>query len=113
MYFKGNLIPLSANKDFDIGSFNKQIKDLYISGNLTDEHNNKISVANIASKSELLSNYVSCAEAQYLTEEQKNRAKGNLDLPFLHYEYTNALSNESTSIASGAQTVYIYDSNTV
>ena len=53
MYFKGNLIPLSANKDFDIGSFNKQIKDLYISGNLTDEHNNKISVANIASKSEL------------------------------------------------------------
>ena len=53
VFFKGNLVPLSADKDFNIGSFNNQIKDLYISGNLTDEHNNKISVANIASKSEL------------------------------------------------------------
>lgn len=110
VHFKGNLIP-SGDKKFDIGSIINQINDLYISGNLTDGPN-KISVANIASKSEIQDNYVSCAEAQYLTDEQKNRAKGNLDLPFLQYEYTNVLSNKSTSIASGSQSIYIYDSKT-
>ena len=110
VFFKGNLNPVGDNK-FDIGSYNNQIKDLYISGNLTNGPT-KISVANIPSKSEIQSNYVSCAEAQYLTDEQKNRAKGNLDLPFIHYEYTNALSNKSTSIASGSQSIYIYDSKT-
>ena len=52
VFFKGNLVPLSADNDFDIGSINNKIKDLYISGNLTDGLN-KISVANIASKSEI------------------------------------------------------------
>lgn len=51
VFFKGDLSPL-GNKKFDIGSYGNQIKDLYISGNLTDGHN-KISFANIASKSEL------------------------------------------------------------
>ena len=49
VFFKGDLKPL---RNTDIGSYNKQIKDLYISGNLTDGPN-KISVANIASKSEI------------------------------------------------------------
>ena len=49
--FKGNLTPL-GDKKFNIGSYGNQIKDLYISGNLTDGPN-KISVANIASKSEI------------------------------------------------------------
>ena len=55
VFFKGDLIPLSADEDFNVGNFNNQIKDLYISGNLTDG-NNKISVANIASKSEIPTN---------------------------------------------------------
>ena len=52
VFFKGDLIPLSADEDFDIGSYNNQIKDLYISGNLTNGPT-KISVADIASKSEI------------------------------------------------------------
>lgn len=51
VHFKGNLIPL-GDKKFNIGHINNQVKDLYISGNLTDGPN-KISVANIATKSEL------------------------------------------------------------
>ena len=49
--FTGDLIPSNDDK-FDIGRGINRIKDLYISGNLTDGPN-KISVANIASKSEL------------------------------------------------------------
>ena len=49
IYFKGDLKPL---RNTNIGYINNQIKDLYISGNLTDGPN-KVSVANIASKSEL------------------------------------------------------------
>ena len=51
VFFKGDLKPL---RNTDIGSINNQIKDLYISGNLTDGPN-KISVANIASKSDIQS----------------------------------------------------------
>ena len=51
--FKGNFSPFSNDK-FDIGTGIRRIKDLYISGNLTDGTNtNKISIANIASKSEI------------------------------------------------------------
>ena len=49
IFFKGDLKPL---RNTNIGYINNQIKDLYISGNLTDGPN-KISVANIASKSEI------------------------------------------------------------
>lgn len=49
--FSGRLRPRNDGK-FDIGTSIDRIKDLYISGNLTDGPN-KISVANIASKSEL------------------------------------------------------------
>ena len=53
VFFKGNLNPLGDNK-FNVGSYVNKIKDLYISGNLTDgTDTNKISVANIASKSEI------------------------------------------------------------
>ena len=52
VFFRGDLIPLGNKNNMDIGNYGQQIKDLYISGNLTDGHN-KISVANIASKSEL------------------------------------------------------------
>ena len=51
IHFKGELIP-SGDGEFDIGRSINRINDLYISGNLTDGPN-KISVANIASKSEL------------------------------------------------------------
>lgn len=51
VFFGGNISPLGDGK-FDIGSGINRIKDLYISGNLTDGPN-KISVANIASKSEI------------------------------------------------------------
>ena len=51
--FKGVIRPLNDGK-FDIGTGINRIKDLYISGNLTDgTSNNRISVANIASKSEI------------------------------------------------------------
>ena len=51
--FTGNLVPRNGNK-FNIGNGIKTVKNLYISGNLTDGTNtNKISVANIASKSEI------------------------------------------------------------
>ena len=51
--FKGEFSPFSNDK-FDIGNGIRRIKDLYISGNLTDgTDTNKISVANIASKSEI------------------------------------------------------------
>lgn len=49
VFFKGDLKPL---RNTNIGGINHQIKDLYISGNLTDGPN-KISVANIASKSDI------------------------------------------------------------
>ena len=52
VYFKGDLVPL-GDKKFDIGNYLDQVKDLYISGNLKDDNNNNISVANIASKSEI------------------------------------------------------------
>ena len=51
VFFKGDLNPVGSNK-FDIGSYNNQIKDLYISGDLTNGPT-KISVANIPSKSEI------------------------------------------------------------
>ena len=51
VFFKGDLEPVGGNK-FDIGSYNNQIKDLYISGNLTNGPT-KISVADIPSKSEI------------------------------------------------------------
>ena len=51
--FTGVLRPYNDGK-FDIGTGIDRIKDLYISGNLTDgTATNRISVANIASKSEL------------------------------------------------------------
>ena len=51
--FTGNLVPRNGDK-FNIGNGIKTVKNLYISGNLTDGTNtNKISVANIASKSEI------------------------------------------------------------
>ena len=54
IFFKGNLVPLSADNDFNIGSYGNQIKDLYISGNLISGPNKiSVAVANIASKSEL------------------------------------------------------------
>lgn len=54
VFFKGNLIPLSADEDFDIGSYNNQIKDLYISGKLiTSPSKISVAVADIASKSEI------------------------------------------------------------
>ena len=49
--FRGIMRPLNDGL-FDIGTGIDRIKDLYISGNLTDGRN-KISVANIASKSEI------------------------------------------------------------
>ena len=52
VFFKGDLKPL---RNTNIGGINHQIKDLYISRNLTDGPN-KISVANIASKSEIPTN---------------------------------------------------------
>ena len=53
VYFSGNLIPV-GDKKFDVGSYNNQIKDLYISGNLISGPDKiSVAVANIASKSEL------------------------------------------------------------
>ena len=54
VFFKGNLVPLTHDNDFDIGSYNNQIKDLYISGNLISGPSKiSVAVANIASKSEI------------------------------------------------------------
>ena len=112
VFFKGDLKPL-GDKKFDIGSYGNQIKDLYIAGNLiTGPKKDTIAVANIASKSELQNNYVSCAEAQELTTEQKNRAKANLELPYVSSEETALITNKNNGVNPSANSDYsIYDSN--
>ena len=111
VYFKGNLAPV-GNKKFDVGSYGNQIKDLYISGNLTDEHNNKISVANIASKSEIntktsqLTNDSNFVTSDSLATVATSGSYNDLiDKPTIPTT-TSQLTNDSNFITSAALTGY-------
>ena len=110
IHFKGDLIP-SDNDKFDIGRGINRIKDLYISGNLTDGPN-KISVANIASKSEIPTKTSQLTnDSEFVTSEELSTVATSgsyadlTDKPTIPTK-TSQLTNDSNFVTSEALNGY-------
>ena len=113
VFFRGNLVPLSSDKDFNIGSYNNQIKDLYISGNLISGPNKiSVAVANIASKSEIptktskLTNDSGFVTSEELATVATSGSYNDLtDKPTIPTK-TSQLTNDSNFVTSASLTGY-------
>lgn len=76
MFTAGAVYPSEASGE-DFGSSGYKWKDIYLSGNITDG-TNSTAVSDIASKSNVASNYVS-VNAQELNSTQQTQARTNID----------------------------------